>query len=50
MIIAREENIPDDNIYEEERKIINDHISKSPKLKAYISTLNSQKIFLILLN
>jgi len=44
MIIAREENIPDDNIYEEERKIINDHISKSPKLKAYIHPKFSKDI------
>ena len=44
MIIAREENIPDDNICEEERKIINDHISKSPKLKAYIHPKFSKDI------
>ena len=36
MIIAREENISDDNIYEEERRVIKEHISKSPKFRVYI--------------
>ncbi|MBO8151135.1 MAG: ATP-binding protein [Candidatus Marinimicrobia bacterium] len=36
IIIAREENISAGNIYEEEKRIINAHISKPPKFKIYI--------------
>jgi len=36
MIIAREESISDDNIYEEERRVIKAHISKSPKFRVHL--------------
>jgi len=36
IIIAREENIPLEDIYEEEKKIIKTHISKPSKFKVYI--------------
>ena len=36
MITAREENISDKSIYEEERRVIDAQISKSPKFKVYI--------------
>jgi len=36
MIIAREESISDDNIYEEERRVIKAHIFKLPKFRVYL--------------
>lgn len=36
MIIAREESISEDKIYEEEKRIIEAHISKPPKFRLYL--------------
>ena len=36
MIIAREESISEDNIYEEEMRIIKAHVSRTPRFKVYI--------------
>ena len=44
IIIAREENIPLEDIYEEEKKIIKTHISKPSKFKVYIHPKFSRDI------
>ena len=44
MIIAREENISDSSIYEEERRVMDTHISKSPKFRLYVHPKFSKDI------
>ena len=44
MIIAREENISDNSIYEEERRVMDTHISKSPKFRLYVHPKFSKDI------
>jgi len=44
IIIAREENIPSEDVYEEEKKVIKAHISKSSKFKVYIHPKFSRDI------